>query len=364
MAAVNNRDSCIAGCVTNPGPHFEVVLEEVPIPEPGDDELLLRLNVTGLCYSDIHYMLEDLPMPRMSESGVRSPGHEGIGCVVKVGKNVTGWAIGQRAGVKPVWDICHECELCLGGLEAYCARAIHTGLKTAGTYQSYVISPARYTTRIPDEVDDYTAAPLMCAGATMFSSIRAAHLSPGSWVVVLGAAGGVGHIGVQIARALGMRVIGIDGSTERRNLCMQSGCEAFIDFVTSPDVKAEVMDLTERRGAQGVFVVATSPSAYSLAPELAGVGGRVMCVGLTPAGMATVGGDPALFIGKHLHVIGTQVGSMHDANEVLKMAAEGRLKPIYKIFPVTQLPEAVRELRAGKAIGRCVVDFRVDGAQR
>ncbi|OAL53157.1 GroES-like protein [Pyrenochaeta sp. DS3sAY3a] len=363
---------CLAGCVVNPGADFKLIVEDVDVPEPGklrpmhpnlqltsegDDELLLRLSVTGLCYSDIHYMLEDLPMIRMSDTGIRSAGHEGIGVVVKIGQNVKNWKVGDRAGVKPLWDVCHECELCFSGQETYCLNGIQTGLNKDGTYQSYITSPARYTTRIPDEVDDFTAAPLMCAGATILNSLRTASLQAGSWVVFIGAGGGVGHIGVQIARAMGMRVIGIDGGEEKRRLCTSIGCTAYIDFTQSVDVEAEVQVITKGKGAQGVFVVATSPSAYKMAPNLAGVGGRIMCVGLTPLGKATVGGDPAMFIGKNLHVIGTLVGSMRDAHEVLQLAAAGLVKPIYTVFEASRFPEAVQNLRDGKVVGRAIIKF-------
>lgn len=125
--------TCKAGCVVNPGPNFTVRVEEVPVPEPGPDELLLRLNVTGVCYSDLHFMLEDLALPRMSQFNVRSPGHEGAGVVVKLGANVKNWKVGDRAGVKPTWDVCMNCELCWDGLhENHCKKAVTTGLRTTG----------------------------------------------------------------------------------------------------------------------------------------------------------------------------------------------------------------------------------------
>jgi propanol-preferring alcohol dehydrogenase len=139
---------------------------------PGPDELLLRLNATGICYSDLHYMLEDLPMPTMGQFNVRSPGHEGAGVVVRVGSNVKTWKVGDRGGVKPMWDVCLECDLCWDGLhETYCSKAVATGLMVAGTYQQYITSPAKYTTRIPDGVDDFTAGPIMCSGSTIYRSV-------------------------------------------------------------------------------------------------------------------------------------------------------------------------------------------------
>ncbi|RDW67626.1 GroES-like protein [Coleophoma cylindrospora] len=350
--------TCKAGCVVNPGPNFTVQVEEVPVPEPGPDEVLLKLNATGICYSDLHYMLEDLAMPKMTEFGVRSAGHEGAGVVVKVGSGVKNWKVGDRGGVKPMWDCCMNCELCWDGFhETYCSKTVATGLMTTGTYQQYITSPARYTTRIPDGVDDFTAGPIMCSGSTIYRSIVESQLKAGDWAVFPGAGGGVGHMGVQIAKAMGFRVIGIDGGEEKKALCMKLGCESFVDFTKTEDVVAEVIKITGGLGAHGVFVTATSAAAYKTAPMMVRVGGRVMCIGLTPAGTATVGADPGWFIFKNLHVIGTMVGSMRDTDAALDFAARGLLKPIYELYPIARLPEAVDKLRNGKVAGRGVVDF-------
>jgi propanol-preferring alcohol dehydrogenase len=141
----------------------------------GPDQVLLRLNATGICYSDLHYMLNDLGFGPMSQFGVRSPGHEGAGVVVKVGSNVTTWKVGDRGGVKPCWDVCMNCALCWNGQhETHCAKGIQTGFQVAGTYQQYIVSPARYTTRIPDGVDDFCAGPIMCSGSTIYRSVSLA----------------------------------------------------------------------------------------------------------------------------------------------------------------------------------------------
>lgn len=167
-----------------------------------------------------------------------------------------------------------------------------------GTYQNYITSPAKYTTRIPDEVDDFVAAPLMCSGATMYrsvsvsgnfrlnrllilySQIRASGLPPGQWAVFSGAGGGVGSIGIQIARAMGLRVISVDGGDEKAKLCMDLGSEVFVDFTKVESVEQEVLGITGGKGAHGIFITATHPSAYATAPSMLRVGGIVMCIGL------------------------------------------------------------------------------------
>ncbi|TVY37798.1 alcohol dehydrogenase [Lachnellula subtilissima] len=331
--------TCKAGVVSNNGPNYKLTIEDIQVPTPGPNELLIRLNTTGICYSDIHYMLEDLALPRMRDYRVRSPGHEGAGVVVALGANITNWKIGDRAGIKPTWDTCGKCDLCWGDMECHCKEVIPTGLKVpgrfsnpsegikaltfGGTYQQYILSPARYTSPIPDAVDDFSAGPIMCSGSTMYRSVgspsffqgragrtnllqlKVSALQPGDFAVFTGAGGGVGHMGIQLAKAMGLRVIGIDAGAEKRALCLALGCEAFIDFSSSVSVIDEVFALTNGVGAHGVFVTATSSKAYADAPKMCRVGGKIMCVGMPPTGTAFVGGEPMEMILKGLSVVGT-----------------------------------------------------------
>ncbi|RFU24777.1 hypothetical protein B7463_g11554, partial [Scytalidium lignicola] len=286
----------------------------VPVPEPGPDEVLLRLNTTGLCFTDLHYMMHDFAFPKMSDFGVRSPGHEGAGVIVKVGANVKNWKVGDRGGVKPVWDVYGSCDLCWGNKEAYCANAISTGLVKTGTYQQYIVSPAKYTTRIPDGVDDFIAAPAMCSAATMYRSLIEAELRPGDWVCFPGGGGGES---LPINR------------------------EDFIDFKETKHVAAAVVAIADNVGAHAVLV--TAPQAYSTA--------------ITAMNTVTIGADPSLFAFRNLEIKGTLVGSMEDTSRALDFAGRGLLKPIYETYPIDKLPEAVQKLKKGEVAGRCVVDF-------
>jgi propanol-preferring alcohol dehydrogenase len=167
---------------------------------PGPNDVLLKLNCTGLCMSDVHFMMNDWAVPPMSTFGTKCAGHEGAGVVVKVGANVQGWKVGDRGGVKPLWDVCHNCEQCYNGRENYCQKGVYTGLVATGTYQQYITSPAIYTSRIPDGVPDEVAGPIMCSASTMHRALIEADLKPGNWVVFPGGGGGVGIQGIQLAK--------------------------------------------------------------------------------------------------------------------------------------------------------------------
>ncbi|KAF4171500.1 hypothetical protein CNMCM8694_004036 [Aspergillus lentulus] len=346
-----------AGVVVNEGPDFQVKVEMVPVPEPGPDDILIRLNVTGLCSSDIHMMKNDLGTPPMSFFGVRSPGHEGAGIVVKTGANVRNFKVGDRAGIKPLTDTCGSCELCWGDKETYCRTAVHTGLMTAGTYQQYLVSPARYASPIPDGVPDEIAAPIMCSASTIYRSLVESGLRPGDWAVFPGGGGGVGIQGVQLARAMGMRPIVVDTGPAKRALAMEMGAEAFVDFAETQDTTAAVVAAADGIGAHGVFV--TAPAAYRTALSFVGdrIGAVVMCIGLAPAKTMVVGDDPNRFIFKNLTIKGTLVGSRRDTAAALDFARRGMLKQICEVYPIDRLPEAVEKLRRGEVAGRIVVKF-------
>ncbi|OCK85839.1 GroES-like protein [Lepidopterella palustris CBS 459.81] len=350
---------CKAGVVINEGPNYELKVEMVPVPEPGPGQVLIKLNATGICYSDIHFMLNDLGAKGMSTFGIRSPGHEGAGVVVKLGENVKSWKVGDRAGVKPIWDTCGSCELCWDDKEMHCAKAIPTGMLVAGTFQQYIVSPAKYTSPIPDGVSDYVAGPIMCSASTVYRSLAESNLKAGNWAVFPGGGGGVGIQGVQLAKAVGFRPIVVDTGAAKRKLALDMGAEAFVDFKEVANATEEVIKIADGKGAHGVFVTATSAYSSAIAYTGSRVGAVVMCIGLPAAGTATIGCDPSIFCYKNLTVKGTLVGSMRDTAKALEFAQRGMLQQVAEVFPIDRLPEAVEKLKSGQVAGRCVVDFNL-----
>lgn len=349
--------TCKAGVCVNEGPDFCVEIQDVPVPEPGPDELLLKLNATGLCMSDVHFMVNDWAVPPMSTFNVRCAGHEGAGVVVKIGENVKGWKVGDRGGVKPIWDVCNNCELCWNGKENYCQKGVYTGLAVTGTYQQYIVSPARYTSPIPEGVSDYIAGPIMCSASTMHRALIDSGLKPGQWVVFPGGGGGVGIQGVQLAKAMGMRPIVIDSGAQKKKLSLEMGAEEFIDFREVSDPAAEVKRVAGGIGAHGVIV--TAYQAYKDSVGYIGdrISGVIVCVGLPPKDTVIMGADPSFFAFRNLKVIGSLVGTMQDTAAALEYAQRGLLKQICEVRGLSQMPESVQQLRRGEIAGRVVIDF-------
>ena len=330
--------------------------------------------------SDIHYMLNDWAVPKMADLGTKCAGHEGAGVIVKVGDQVKNLKPGMRAGYKvhissnnerhtmmislrtdvlqPIQDTCGSCELCRNCNECYCSKTILTGHMVHRSYKQYIVSPERYTTLIPDGVNDYIAGPIMCSASTIYTSLKESALRPGDWAVFPGAGGGVGLQGVQLAKAMGLRAVAIDTGDDKKKLCLETGgSEHFIDFKKVDNVAEEIVRLCDGIGAHRVFVTAVQTYPSSISYLGSRVGGKVMCIGLPPAGTQHIDVDPGQMCFKKQSVQGTLVSSMADVDKTLDFAKRGLLKPIYTVYGLSQFDEVVQKLRRGEVAGRAVVDF-------
>ncbi|KAH8666947.1 alcohol dehydrogenase 1 [Xylariales sp. PMI_506] len=349
---------CVAGVVVNEGPNFHIEVKNVPVPEIGPEDVLIKLNATGLCMSDVHYMLNDWNAPPMSTFGTICAGHEGAGVIVKVGERVKHLRVGQRAGYKPIQNVCGTCNDCKNGRETYCLNGVHTGLHIDGSYKQYVTSPERYTTLIPDGISDYVAGPVMCSASTIYTSIKESGVRPGQWACFPGGGGGVGIQGVQLAAAMGLRPIVVDTGAEREALAREMGAEAFVDFKTVDNPAKKVIEITEG-GAHGVFV--TAIQSYPIAVDYLGMvqGGVVMCIGLPPKDKFHIDVDPSRLIFRGQSIKGTLVSSLGDIDEALQFAKRGKLSLKPTVVGLSKFNESVQKLKNGEVAGRIVVDFNL-----
>lgn len=228
-------------------------------------------------------------------------GHEGVGRVVALGPGVSdtgSWKLGDRAGIKWITDVCRTCHYCkqvYQGGEVMCLHQTNSGFSTAGTFQEYCVTSADYATHIPDTVTDEEAGPIMCGGVTAYNACKRSKARPGEWIALLGAGGGLGHLGVQYANALGLRVIAVDGGSAKRDLCLRLGAEHYLDFADTPDLAKAVSELTDGLGAHAVIVFAAVAAGYAVAPSLLRSGGTVVAIGL-PGDPAVLAGAPPIML--------------------------------------------------------------------
>ncbi|OQU97516.1 hypothetical protein CLAIMM_03441 [Cladophialophora immunda] len=343
-------------------------------------EVLIKLNVTGLCLTDVHFMMNDWAFPKMSEMGLSCAGHEGAGVIVKIGENVKSCKVGQRAAYGPIHNTCTLCEYCKSGRETYCQQAVYTGGTVDGTYKQYCAVPEGFVHLIPEGVSDYVAGPAMCSAGTMYSSLKESGLRAGDWAVFPGGGGGTGIQGVQLACAMGIRVVVVDTGESRRSLSLSLGAEDFVDFLTEADPVKKVLEVTNG-GAHGVFVSAVQAYPVSLGYLGSRVGGVVMwyvktpyifqlrrsiyefhwknSVGLPPKGRYHIDTDPTQLCLNNQSIKGTLSSSRKDIAETLDFAKRGKIHLEPVVVGMSKFNEAVQRLKNGQVAGRIVVDFNL-----
>ncbi|KAF8859993.1 zinc-binding dehydrogenase [Acephala macrosclerotiorum] len=331
--------------------HFQI--EDAPLPVPGPQEVLVRLTCTGVCGSDIALASGELgPCCKVL-------GHEGVGRVISLGSGIsdTQVKIGTRVGVAWQRDVCGTCELCLlPDGETRCLLQM-TGRKVDGTFAEYTIVPYRYLTPVTEEVEDQLIAPILCGGVTIYKGLKICGATPGQWVVISGAGGGVGSLGIQYAKAMGYRVIAIDAGKEKEEYCKQLGAEVYVDVTNGQDTIATVREKSGGYGAAAVLVTAGSGKAYQDAISMLGGFGTLVCIGIPPPSQ-TVTFHPITFIDLGIRIVGSAVGTRLDIREALAFVQRGLVMPKVHMAKLEDLSEIVEQITSGKAIGKFVVRFR------
>ncbi|UPL02793.1 hypothetical protein LCI18_013727 [Fusarium solani-melongenae] len=334
-----------------------VAIESVNVPQPAPSQLLVKITWSGLCGTDKSLLVDDWKAfgVTMSPEAEGIAGHEGVGVVVAVGENMRGrWNIGDRAGIKWIASVCGDCHFCHHDKEVHCSHQTNSGFTIPGTFQEYCLADGHYTTKIPDAVTDQEAAPILCGGVTAYSACKKSEVKPGQWIVIPGAGGGLGHLAVQYAHAMGMRVIAIDTGEEKRQLCAKLGAEVFIDFKTSTDIVTEVQKLTEH-GAHGVLVIAASKEAFATAPSFLRAGGTIVAVGLPTDTSVLAGAHPAQLTKMELRVVGSLTADRKEVEEAFDLSVRGLVRPIVSEGKLEDLDFWIDKMQRGQVAGRVVL---------
>lgn len=325
-----------------------LALEEVPIPTPGPGQVLIRVVASGVCHTDLHAAKGDWPVkPKLPFI----PGHEGVGYVAALGPGVTALKEGDRVGVPWLHNACGECEYCITGWETLCPHQQNTGYSVDGGFAEYVLAPAAYVGRIPAGLDFISAAPILCAGVTTYKGIKETDTRPGQWIVISGI-GGLGHVAVQYAKAMGLHVAAVDIADEKLALARQLGADLTVNAATQ-DAAAVIQ--REIGGAHGVLVTAVSVPAFQQALGMTRRGGTVSLVGLPPGEFPTPIFDVVL---KRITIRGSIVGTRKDLEEALQFAAEGAVKPTVELQPLDAINTVFERLEKGDVNGRVVLTLQ------
>jgi len=312
---------------------------EVAIPEIGPDEALVRVDFSGVCHTDLHAARGDWPVKPVPPF---IPGHEGVGHVV---------AVGDLVGNAWLWSACGECEYCETGWETLCPNQRNSGYSVDGSFGQYMVVDARYCPVLPAGIDPAGAAPVLCAGVTVYKGLKMTDTQPGEWVLVSGI-GGLGHLAVQYAVAMGRRVAAIDVDESKLALARKHGAEVVVNAATEADPAGRLQELTG--GVHGALVTAVNAHAFPQAVGALRRGGTVSLVGLPPDQFPLDIFTTVLF---GLTVRGSIVGTRKDMTEALDFYARGLIHPTYTLRPLSDINAIFAEMLAGEIDGRIVMDM-------
>ncbi|MWB99975.1 alcohol dehydrogenase AdhP [Agromyces seonyuensis] len=323
-------------------------VERVSIPAPGPGQALVKNLTTGVCHTDLHAAHGDWPV---KPKGDLIPGHEGVGRVVAVGEGVTALAVGDLVGNAWLWSACGACEFCETGNETLCPNAVYGGYTIDGSFGEYMLVDERFAARIPDGADPVEVAPVLCAGVTVYKGLKQTEARPGQWVVISGI-GGLGHVAVQYAVAMGLRVVAVDIAEDKLELARTHGAEVVVNALDGDPVAA-VVEATDG-GAHGVLVTAVHPSAFGQAIGMTRRNGTAVFVGLPPGDFPAPIFDIVL---RGITVRGSLVGTRRDLVEALDFYARGLIHPTVAEDRIENINAIFAELEEGKVDGRIVVRY-------
>jgi alcohol dehydrogenase, propanol-preferring len=325
--------------------HAPLSIREVPVPAPGPGEVLMELAASGVCHTDLHAADGDWPIkPKLPFI----PGHEGTGTVVALGPGVTRLKEGDRVGLAWLYSADGHCEFCLSGWETLCPNQKNSGYSVNGSFAQYALAKADYLASIPDKLSFVDAAPILCAGVTTYKGLKELDIRPGEWVVISGV-GGLGHVAVQYAKAMGLHVAVVELGAEKTRFAKELGAEIAID-AEKQDPDAEIQK--QIGGAHGVLVTAVSTAAFKQAIGMLRRGGTCVLVGL-PAGNFPISIFDVVL--NRYTIRGSIVGTRLDLQESLAFAAEGKVKATIETLPMDSINDVFTRLRDGKIEGRVVL---------
>ncbi|SEJ00877.1 alcohol dehydrogenase, propanol-preferring [Dyadobacter koreensis] len=320
-------------------------IEEMAVKVPGKNQILVKVIASGVCHTDLHATEGDWPVkPKLP----LIPGHEGIGYVVALGRDVEGVKEGDIVGVPWLYSACGCCDYCITGWETLCDTQQNGGYSVDGSYAEYVIADARYVAHLPATTNMVEMAPILCAGVTVYKGLKETETKAGEWVAISGI-GGLGHLAVQYAKAMGMHVAAIDISQEKLDLAKKLGADLTVNAMEADP--GEYLK-KETGGMHGVLVTAVSPIAFKQGISALRKKGTIALNGLPPGSF-----DLPIFetVLNRYTVRGSIVGTRKDLQESIQFALEGKVKATVHTTSLENINSVFDEMKAGKIDGRVVM---------
>ena len=339
-------DTMLAAVVREFGKPLSV--ERLPIPEIRSNQILVKVDTCGVCHTDLHAAEGDWPA---KPNPPFIPGHEGIGHIVAVGSQVSHAKIGDVVGVPWLYSACGHCEHCLGGWETLCKDQDDTGYTVNGCFAEYVVADPNYVAHLPSNIDALQAAPVLCAGLTVYKGLKMTEARPGQWMAISGV-GGLGQMAVQYAIAMGMNVVAVDIDDDKLATATKLGAAL---TVNAKDKDPAAFIQQEVGGAHGALVTAVGRTAFSQAMGYARRGGTIVLNGLPPGDFPVSIFDMVM---NGTTIRGSIVGTRLDMIEAMDFFARGKVKSVVTADKIENINTIFDNLKNGRLQGRTVLDFR------
>ena len=319
-------------------------VEEVPKPVPGPGEIIVAVEASGLCHTDIHAARGEWPVkPTLPFT----PGHEGVGIVEQLGPEATGVAVGDRVAVPWLGYACGTCDYCVSGWETLCESQLNTGYSIDGGFAQYVKAFSRHVVKVPEGVDPFDAAPLTCAGVTTYKAVKVSGARPSDLVAIWGI-GGLGHLALQYARIAGASVVAVDLVDEKLELARELGAEHTVNAASRDPVEA----IKELGGADAAVVLAATPKAFEQAFASLRRGGTMSLVALPADNAMKLPIFETVLNG--ITVRGSIVGTRLDLRKVFELHAAGRTRVIREERQLADVSAAMEDVLHGDVPARIV----------
>lgn len=324
-----------------------LVIEDRPIPTPGPGEVVVRLEASGLCHTDIHAAHGDWPVkPTLPFV----PGHEGVGIVTAIGAGVTRLKEGDRVALPWLGYACGTCEYCVSGWETLCLQQQNTGYSIDGCYAEYAKASANYVGIVPSGVDPFDAAPLSCAGVTTYKAVKVSGARSSDLVAIFGI-GGLGHLALQYAKIAGATVVAVDISADKLAMAKRLGADYTVNAAEEDPAQA----IQRLGGAHAAIALAVAPQAFEQAFGSLRRKGTLVFVALPADNAVSLPIFETVLQG--ITVVGSIVGTRKDLDEVFELHKRGRTTVIRETRQLTTVNESIEDVLRGRVSGRIVFDI-------
>jgi propanol-preferring alcohol dehydrogenase len=309
------------------------------------NEILLKIEACGVCHSQLHGIEGDWRHVGIPDTLPIVPGHELVGKVIEIGKQVTKFKIGDRAGITPLLEACKKCQYCDEGKEYLCESSKITGETLKGGYSEYITVIEDFATKVPDSMKSEYAAPLFCAGITAYKAVKATEPKLDKKIGIFGI-GGVGHMAIQFAKIEKCEVIAFSRTQNHLDVAKRLG--AIDTMVFSKDQEEFLDKVKEKHGLlDAAIVFAPADIVTDTAIKSVKKGGIIV--------IATIGENPEFNVFEEKTIRGTLIGSTKDMEQVIKICNENDIEVIYEIFPLEKANEALQKLKNSKIEARAVL---------